>query len=210
MTDQSLATVEWENDEDGRRPAIRLLVREALMISRRLSAAAEGIECANAGKVLASARSIVSEGTRLGTIAGLVVHLIADFDRPRSALEWPQPHAHRLSFPPYELDLVNDTLLRDGTEIPVQAKQFCILRYMADHPQRLVRHGELKEAVWGPNITSESLLRTHVRSLRKAIGQGIISTVIGRGYRFVPTVTRIGRAADPAAGDEPRATPDRP
>jgi hypothetical protein len=32
---------------------------------------------------------------------------------------------------------------------------------------------------------SESLLRTHVRDLRRVLGEALIETVVGRGYRFV-------------------------
>jgi tetratricopeptide (TPR) repeat protein len=42
--------------------------------------------------------------------------------------------------------------------------------------------------VWGKIAMSESLLRTHVHSLRGALGEGIIETVVGRGYRFVPEI----------------------
>jgi DNA-binding winged helix-turn-helix (wHTH) protein len=38
---------------------------------------------------------------------------------------------------------------------------------------------------------SESLLRTHVRELRRALGEGIIETVSGRGYRFTGRVEEV-------------------
>jgi DNA-binding winged helix-turn-helix (wHTH) protein len=53
-----------------------------------------------------------------------------------------------------------------------------------------VTHDELVQAVWGQVAMSESLLRTHIRELRRNIGEGIVETVVGRGYRFVPRCRR--------------------
>jgi hypothetical protein len=38
---------------------------------------------------------------------------------------------------------------------------------------------------------SESLLRTHVYELRRVLGDGVIETVVGRGYRFVAEVHEL-------------------
>lgn len=101
-----------------------------------------------------------------------------------------------LSFPPFRLDPADERLWRDEQEIPLRRKPFAILRYFVEHPQRLVTHDELVEAVWGKIAMSESLLRTHVRELRQAVGEGIVETVVGRGYRFVPKVAQV--AVSPA------------
>ena len=97
--------------------------------------------------------------------------------------------ADLLSFPPFRLDLDAHRLWRDGKEVPLRRKPFAILRYLVQNPQRLVTPAEIVEAVWGKLVAmSESLLRTHVRDLRCAIGEGIVETVVGRGYRFVAEV----------------------
>jgi DNA-binding winged helix-turn-helix (wHTH) protein len=112
-----------------------------------------------------------------------------------------------LSFPPFRLDVADERLWRDGKEIPLRRKPFAILRYLAEHPRRLVTREEVVHAVWGKIAMSEGLLRNHVHELRRAIGEGIVETVIGRGYRFVPEVEHIeqvdestpaGRADSPA------------
>jgi DNA-binding winged helix-turn-helix (wHTH) protein len=105
-----------------------------------------------------------------------------------------------LSFPPFRLDRTNEILWRGDAPMPLRAKPFTILRYLAEHPQRLVTQRELVEAIWGNVVTSDSLLRTHVRQLRRVIGEGVIETIIGRGYRFVLEVTQA---------PEPRALPRR-
>jgi hypothetical protein len=50
------------------------------------------------------------------------------------------------------------------------------------------------DAVWGRIATSESLVRTHVHDLRRVLGEAVIETVVGRGYRFLADVSEIGEA----------------
>jgi DNA-binding winged helix-turn-helix (wHTH) protein len=96
-----------------------------------------------------------------------------------------------LSFPPFRLDVADERLWRDGTELTLRRKPFAILKYLATHPKRLVTQDDLIEAVWGKVVMSESLLRTHMRDLRHVIGDSIIETVVGRGYRFIADVSKL-------------------
>jgi DNA-binding winged helix-turn-helix (wHTH) protein len=107
-----------------------------------------------------------------------------------------------LSFPPFRLDPADERLWRDEQEIPLRRKPFAILRYFVEHPQRLVTHDELVEAVWGKIAMSESLLRTHVASCARRSG-GIVETVVGRGYRFVPKVAQVADRHPLGAGKHP-------
>src|SRR5258705_1156152 len=93
-----------------------------------------------------------------------------------------------LSFPPFRLDAVDERLSKDGVELKLRRTPFAILKYLVHNPKRLVTQDELIEAVWGKVVMSESLLRTHVRDVRSVVGDSVIETVIGRGYRFVPDV----------------------
>jgi predicted ATPase len=96
-----------------------------------------------------------------------------------------------LSFPPFRLDLQNERLWKDSEEVRLRRKPFAILRHLVEHPQRLVTHEEIVDAVWGKVAMSESLLRTHLSALREALGDGVIETVFGRGYRFLPEVKHL-------------------
>ncbi|MGD0678795.1 MAG: AAA family ATPase [Polyangiaceae bacterium] len=89
-------------------------------------------------------------------------------------------------FGAFRFDVRDERLFRDRTQLELRRKPFVILRYLTAHPQRLVTQQELVEAVWGKNVViSESLLRTHVSDVRRALGEGILETVVGRGYRFL-------------------------
>src|SRR5258706_10577370 len=88
-------------------------------------------------------------------------------------------------FGPFRFDVRDQRLFREGKEIKIRRKPFAILKYLTAHPQHLVTQEELIEAVWGKIAMSESLLRTHVSDVRRALGDGAVETVVGRGYRFL-------------------------
>ena len=94
-----------------------------------------------------------------------------------------------LTFPPFRLDIEQERLWRGSTEVSLRRKPFAILRFLAEHPQRLISQDELVRTIWGSVVVSESAVRTQLYDLRRALGEGIIETVVGRGYRFLPAVT---------------------
>jgi DNA-binding response OmpR family regulator len=142
----------------------------------------------------ARALAQLAEGCRrLAENLRLLADAIEEFAPSPTTATRDEPHAAAqvLSFPPFHLDLVNEALWRGEARIPLRAKQFRILRYLVERPQRLVTRDELVLAIWGKVVTSDSLLRTHIHKLRQAIGHGVIETHSGRGYRFVHPVTRV-------------------
>jgi DNA-binding winged helix-turn-helix (wHTH) protein len=108
-----------------------------------------------------------------------------------------------LSFPPFQLDLAEERLWKDGKELRLQRKPMAILRFLVEHPRRLVTQDEIVAAVWGKVVMSENLLRTHVRNLRQVIGDGLIETVVGRGYRFLADVREVDDVANTTADGMP-------
>jgi DNA-binding winged helix-turn-helix (wHTH) protein len=105
-----------------------------------------------------------------------------------------------LSFPPFRLDLAEERLWKGERELRLRPKPFAILRFLAQNPRRLVTHSEIVDAVWGRIAMSESLLRTHMRDLRRVLGETVIETVVGRGYRFVANMTNVEGGATASVG----------
>ena len=64
--------------------------------------------------------------------------------------------------------------------------------------------------MWGKIAMCESLLRTHVSDVRRAIGEGAIETVVGRGYRFVLAVETEKPVPKPDAVDHVATRPTPP
>ena len=97
-----------------------------------------------------------------------------------------------LSFATFRLDLDLERLWNHDREVQLRRKPFAILRLLVQNPKRLVTHAEIVEAVWGGKVAmSDSLLRNHVSDLRNVVGEGVVETVVGRGYRFLPEIQHV-------------------
>jgi len=110
----------------------------------------------------------------------------------------PRDRVSALSWGAFRLDLREERLFKEGRQVPIRTKPFSILRYFAGHPRRLVTRDELVEAVWGKMALSESLVRTHLWELRRVLGEHVVETVVGRGYRFVADVEVTVLSSRPA------------
>jgi len=94
------------------------------------------------------------------------------------------------AFGPFRLDPVNQCLWRGETRITLTPKVFAVLRFLVDHPGRLVTQEELLEAVWPETYVQPEILRKYILELRKVLGDDhktprFIETLPKRGYRFV-------------------------
>src|ERR1044071_4052268 len=103
-----------------------------------------------------------------------------------------------MEFAGFRLDLDDERLWKAGREVALRRKPFAILRYLVTNPGRLVTHAELLERVWGGSVVSESAMRSQLHELRQVLGEGLIETVIGRGYRLAADVSD-GAAPQPVA-----------
>ena len=102
-----------------------------------------------------------------------------------------------------ELHPAQRVLRVDGREAQVGARAFDLLLALVERRDRVVPKGELLDLVWPRVVVEENNLQVHVSSLRKLLGPRAISTVPGRGYRFVaplhdepaPVATPVREAA---------------
>lgn len=109
------------------------------------------------------------------------------------------------SFGDYELDEPLFELRRAGQRVSVQPKVLRLLLLLVRHRARVVPHEELLAELWPNERVTHASIRRAVRSARRALGDGdesqsTISTVRGRGYRFV-------RELSPRAPERPPAPP---
>lgn len=109
-----------------------------------------------------------------------------------------------VSFPPFRLDADEGRLWKGETPQVLRRKPFEILCWLAAHPGKLVTHEELLKQVWRGTVVSDSSVRSHLHELRQVLGEGVIETVIGRGYRFVAALgdhSAARAAPEPAQAD---------
>lgn len=115
------------------------------------------------------------------------------------------PPERVLRFDAFILDLSRCVLLRGVVEVPLRRQAFDMLRYLAEHPGRVIPKDELVTAVWRRAGVSDDSLGKCIRDIREALGdqdQQIIKTAWGRGYLFASEVLRAesGVGGDAGAG----------
>ena len=117
-------------------------------------------------------------------------------------------------FPPFRLDTVNQCLWRgDGLaeeRILLAPKAFAVLRYLVEHPGRLVTQDELLEALWPKTYVQPEVLKSHIAAIRAVLGDDarkpiFIETQSRRGYRFVAPVTEAASARSSRTTNLPEA-----
>jgi len=103
------------------------------------------------------------------------------------------------SFRSIRLDLANQCLWRGEHSVPLTPKAFDVLRYLVEHPGRLVTQDEILEAVWPKTYVSPEVIRKYIQELRKVLGDRtnkpiFIETRPKRGYQFIAPVIEEGTA----------------
>jgi predicted ATPase/DNA-binding winged helix-turn-helix (wHTH) protein len=105
-------------------------------------------------------------------------------------------------FGPFRLDLANTCLWRAEQPVPLRPKTFDLLVYLVTHAGQLLTKEALLDAIWPETAVGDGVLKTSMGELRKALGETAkapqwITTVHGRGYRFVAPVTVVDPVAPP-------------
>jgi OmpR-family two-component system manganese-sensing response regulator len=95
----------------------------------------------------------------------------------------------RLAFADLELDPDNRLAYRRGQAIDLSEKETSLLAYLLQHPQQVLSHGQIYQAVWGDQeIPSSNVLAAQMRLLRRKVepkgSPALIHTVYGKGYRL--------------------------
>ena len=92
-----------------------------------------------------------------------------------------------LRFQSFILDLDRFSLYGPSGRLDLRPKSFEVLRYLAEHSNRVVTKDEVIKAVWPDvTVTDESLTRC-ISEVRQVLGdesQSMIKTISRRGYRF--------------------------
>jgi DNA-binding response OmpR family regulator len=93
-----------------------------------------------------------------------------------------------LDFGRLQLDVAAHELRVAGVPVPLTAREFALLRLLAEHPRRVFSREELFERLWG-SYGDQGTVWVHIRRLREKIepdptNPAYITTVRGVGYRF--------------------------
>jgi TolB-like protein/class 3 adenylate cyclase/Tfp pilus assembly protein PilF len=117
---------------------------------------------------------------------------------------------HVIRFGDFELDTALFELRQSGERIPLEPQVFDLLVFLARNSHRTVTREEIYAEIWGDRIVSDAALSSQIKAARRAVGddgtsQHIISTVHGRGFRFLAPIDDghrgLTRDADHASPD---------
>ncbi|MFO7790798.1 MAG: response regulator transcription factor [Bacteroidales bacterium] len=86
-------------------------------------------------------------------------------------------------------DLIIDSeryIVQQGNkEIVLPRKEFKLLYLLASNPSRVYKRNEIYTHLWGDDIiVSDRTIDVHIRRLREKIGDNLIKTIKGVGYKF--------------------------
>jgi predicted ATPase/DNA-binding winged helix-turn-helix (wHTH) protein len=123
------------------------------------------------------------------------------------------------AFGPFRLFPSARRLERNGKAVDIGGRALDVLIELVNQAGRVVSKAELLSAIWADTTVVEGVLRTHVYSLRKALGDGdggarYVTSVAGRGYCFVAPVVRSAAVrttatTTPNAWNVPHGLPPR-
>jgi DNA-binding winged helix-turn-helix (wHTH) protein len=109
-------------------------------------------------------------------------------------------------FAEFELDPGNQVLLKSGEAVKLAPQPYKVLLLLVSRAGGLVRREELRQAVWGDDVTVdfEHGVNTCMRQVRAALGEDadnarIIETVPRVGYRLKAAVSQNERRASDRA-----------
>lgn len=76
-------------------------------------------------------------------------------------------------------------VFRDGARLLLTAREFELLRVLYENRERILERDALLEKVWGYDYDGdERVVDTTIKRLRRKVGQDLIETVRGLGYRL--------------------------
>src|SRR2546425_8677288 len=95
---------------------------------------------------------------------------------------------------PLRPDRENEWAWHGEQFLQLTPKAFAVLRYLVDHPGRVVTKEELLRVIWPDTVVSEGALTTCIRQIRKALREEAqtpqyLVTVHRRGDRWIGPVT---------------------
>ncbi|MDQ1909070.1 response regulator transcription factor [Paenibacillus sp. GD4] len=95
-----------------------------------------------------------------------------------------------LQYDSLRIDKLSYEVFCEDRPVPLRRKEFELLRFMAEHPNRVFTRTELIEHVWGWDFEGEDrIVDAYIKRIREALNQDdstawSLDTVRGVGYKF--------------------------
>lgn len=77
------------------------------------------------------------------------------------------------------------SLTQNGKELTLPKKEFELLAFLATKPGKVFTRDEILNRVWGSEVVvGDRTIDVHIRRLREKVGNNVIRTIKGVGYKF--------------------------
>ena len=84
-----------------------------------------------------------------------------------------------------QIDRERYLIIFNGKEMAVPRKEFELLYLLASKPGKVFKRDEILNEIWGRDIiVGDRTIDVHTRKLREKLGEDLIKTVKGIGYKF--------------------------
>lgn len=109
----------------------------------------------------------------------------------RRVQDTPAENERVIPFGKFTLNTATCILKKEGERIPLSAKEYDVLAYLANNPGKPLSPETIYGEVWKNAYGDITAVAVYIQRLRKKIeddpaNPAIIETVFGMGYRFVP------------------------
>ena len=88
-------------------------------------------------------------------------------------------------FEHFKIDRERFVVIIENNEIELPKKEFEIIELLASKPEKVFTREEIYEKLWGEKVfVGDRTIDVHIRKIREKLGEEIIKTVKGVGYKF--------------------------
>ncbi|SEN39345.1 response regulator transcription factor [Lihuaxuella thermophila] len=118
----------------------------------------------------------------------IVARVKAVLRRSKQHMPAPVKDSH-LDFGSLKIDVLSHEVWLNNEKITFTAKEFELLRFLAEHANQVFTHEQLYESIWGDYLEDSHLVRVYISRIREKIEEDPskpewIQTVWGVGYKF--------------------------
>lgn len=90
-----------------------------------------------------------------------------------------------ISYKNITLNKENYEIMKNGTKVFLTVKEFEILKLLMESPNKVFSRNNLLNSIWNYDyFGDEKIVNTHIKNIRKKLGNDIIETVRGAGYKL--------------------------
>ncbi len=83
------------------------------------------------------------------------------------------------------IDKSSYTVFKDSVKIVLPKKEFELLYFLGQHPNKVFNRDDLLKNIWGSDVyVVPRTIDVHIRKIREKIGEEFIKTIKGIGYKF--------------------------